>query len=251
MRTILYILLSSTFVNFVCNALPLPGVYDPYNYDARDFDDLIKLEARARSGKRRANPVGPGARYPEDDPTHPQSTYHSAQRYSPVPPNHYYQTANHVWTHHDVNAQANQFLDAIDHAPTANSNKKRKNTKTYPKPTSGFRSSEAHRDPTDGYPIRYHQPMGATPGNAPHNAHTGRTSLRVGTDRLLAYRHPHEDHFHLGVSYHDPHQPIPSTSHNHPFSEAPRRRGGGFKVGFTKAKKKLGSFFKFGKKKDH
>ncbi|PPR03218.1 hypothetical protein CVT26_008066 [Gymnopilus dilepis] len=245
MRTILYILLSSTFVNLVCNALPLPGAYDPYNYDARDFDDLVRLEARTRGSRRRGNPVGPGARYPEDDPTHPQST----RLYHPAAPGTYYQTANHAYSHHDVNRHTDQFMTALDHAPTAHSNRQRKSVRTYPKPTSGFRPSESHRDPTHGYDIRYHYPMAATPGNAPTNAHTGRTSMRVGTDRLLAYRNRHDTHFNVGVSYHDPHQPIPATSHNHPFSHAPPKRGGQFKVGFTKAKKKLGSFFSFGKKK--
>ncbi|PPQ84452.1 hypothetical protein CVT26_007755 [Gymnopilus dilepis] len=115
MRTILYVLLSSTSINLVCKALPLPAVHDWYNYDARDADDLVRIEARSHGSHHVLMPVGPGARYPEDDPSHAQST----RLYHPIPPNTYFQTAEHFWTHHDVNAQANQLMGALDHAPTA------------------------------------------------------------------------------------------------------------------------------------
>jgi len=230
MRSFLFLLTSSAIINLLCNALPLPGVYEPYTYEARDLDDVVRLDARVHG-----MPVGPGGRYPEDEPTHAQST----RLFNPMPQGTYVQTHNHVYSASDVNAQAGRFMTSLDGAVTQNSNKRRKAVKTYPKPTSGFRPSESHRDPSHGYDLRYHYPMQGRPGNAPVNAHTGRTSLRVGTDRLLGYRNRHDTHFNLGVSYHDPHLPIPPTSHNHPFNVANPRRGSQFKVGFTKTKKAI------------
>lgn len=230
MRSFLYILISSAFVNLVCDALPLPGAYDPYAYEVRDLDEVVRLEARVRR-----RPVGPGGRYPEDAPGHPDST----RDWHRVPQGTYYQTANHVYSAGDVNAHTGRFMQTLDHATTATSNRQRKSVRTYPKPTSGFRPSEHAHDPTHGHDIRYHYPMSGRPGNAPTNAHTGRTSMRVGTDRLLAWRNRGDRQFHVGVSYHDPHRPIPATSHNHPFSAAAPRRGGTFKVGFTKTKKAI------------
>ncbi|PPR06192.1 hypothetical protein CVT26_005491 [Gymnopilus dilepis] len=234
MRSILYVLISAALASLVSHALPLPGVYEVNEYDARDSGDLVRLESRVFGS--RPNPVGPGGRHPEDERTHAQHT----RLFHPVPQGTYYETANHAYSHHDVNQHASQLMNALDLATTRNTPRLRKSERTYPKPTSGFRPSEAHRDPASGHPIAYHYPMSATPGNAPHNPHTGRTSMRVGTDRLMAWRHPTDTHFHIGVSYHDPHLPIPPTSRNHPFSAAAPRNGGRFKVGVVKAKKAFG-----------
>lgn len=124
-------------------------------------------------------------------------------------------------------------------ADTKTSNRQKKNTRTYPKPTSGFRPSEAHRDPAAGHDLAYHYPMKGRPGNAPVNANTGRTSMKVGTDRLVAWRNRGDQHYNIGVSYHDPHQPIPLTSSNHPFSVAPVKAGSAVKVQLLKGKKAI------------
>jgi len=228
MRSFLFLLTSSAIINLLCNALPLPGVYELYTNEVRDLDDVVRLEARVNG-----IPVGPGGRYPEDDPTHAQST----RLFHPMPADTYVETYNHVHTASDVNAKADHFMTALDGAVTKTNNKGRKATKTYPKPTSGFRPSESARDPSHGFDLRYHYPMEGIPGNARVNPNTLRTSMKVGTDRLLAYRNRADTHFNLGVSYHDPHLPIPPTSGNHPFSAAQPRPGGQFKVALIKAKK--------------
>jgi len=79
--------------------------------------------------------------------------------------------------------------------------------------------------------------MNGRPGPAPHNPTTGRVSMRVGTDRVMAWRNNADTHYNIGVSHHDPNRPIPATSHNHPFSQAPVKSGGPIKVGVLKAKK--------------
>lgn len=138
----------------------------------------------------------------------------------------------------EVNAAAHTFLHTtLGGADTKVSNRQKKSTRTYPKPTSGFRPSEAHRDPASGHDLAYHYPMKGMPGNAPVNAHTGRTSMKVGTDRLMAWRNRGDTHYNIGVSYHDPHQPIPPTSGNHPFSVAPVKTGSAAKIQLLKAKK--------------
>jgi hypothetical protein len=225
MRSFLFLLTSSAIINLLCNALPLPGIYELYTNEARDLDDVVRLDARVNG-----MPVGPGGRYLEDEPTHAQST----RLFNPIPHGTYLETASHLYSASDVNTHAHQFLNSLNGAVTQTSNKQRKAVKTYPKPTSGFRSSESGRDPSHGYELRYHYPMPvqATPGNPPVNPHT---AMNVGPDRLVAYRNKTDTHFNIGVIYHDPHLPIPPTSQNHPFSVARQRSQ--FQVAFTKAKK--------------
>ena len=79
--------------------------------------------------------------------------------------------------------------------------------------------------------------MAGRPGPAPHNPTTGRVSMRAGTDRLVAWKNHADTHYNIGVSYHDPKRPIPSTSNNHPFSHAQVKSGGPVKVQAVKAKK--------------
>ena len=81
--------------------------------------------------------------------------------------------------------------------------------------------------------------MNGMPGPARRNTVNGRVSMKVGTDRVVAWKNHPDTHYNVGVSYHDPSRPIPSTSNNHPFSYAPPKSGGPLKVKAVQAKKAI------------
>ncbi|KJA16919.1 hypothetical protein HYPSUDRAFT_46826 [Hypholoma sublateritium FD-334 SS-4] len=232
MQTFSFFILIFALFSIACNAAPISPFKISSNYDARD-SEVVDLSART------LRPVGPGGRHPEDDPGH--ASYSPASGgFHPMPHGTYVETHNRVYSADEVNAHAQRFTHSIlPGADTKTSNKQKKSTRTYPKPTSGFRPSEAHRDPAAGYDLAYHYPMKGAPGNAPVNAHTGKTSMKVGTDRLMAWRNRGDQHHNIAVSYHDPHQPIPLTSSNHPFSVAPVKTGSAAKIYLLKVKKAI------------
>ena len=129
-------------------------------------------------------------------------------------------------------------------AHTYTSNRQRTGARTYPKASSGFRPTEHAHDPAHGYDLAYHYPMKGKPGPARRNPTTGKVSMQVGTDRLMAWRNRGDSHYNIGVSHHDHTRPIPSTSRNHPFSHAPPKKGNVFKVGALKAKSAFKGLFK-------
>uniref|UniRef100_A0A8H7XUU1 Uncharacterized protein n=1 Tax=Psilocybe cubensis TaxID=181762 RepID=A0A8H7XUU1_PSICU len=143
------------------------------------------------------------------------------------------------YSHTEVNAAAHRLVhDAIPNAPTYTSNRMRKGIRTYPKASSGFRPTEHAHDPAHGHDLAYHYPFHGRPGT-PHQNPQGQNSMKVGSDRIMAWRNHGDSHFNIGVSYHDPKRPIPNNANarNHPFSHAPVKKGNATKVKALKAKK--------------
>jgi len=209
--------------------------------DAREYDDLLLYE--------RSYPwPGPGMQHQREHAGVPTTGY------NPVPQNSYFPTANNVYTGSQVNAHAQHMVNSI---ATADPWNKKKNVKSYPKPSTGFRNGESDNPaPNSSGRVAYHAPINPPrsrfgPKRAATIAAPGR-SARVGTDRVWGHRDPHNGNLDIGVSYHDHRKPIPSTSRNHPFSVAPQRSGGkmkamGAKMG--KTAKKVGNALAFWKKK--
>ena len=134
--------------------------------------------------------------------------------------------------------------EAILKARTGRSNRDKNRERTYPKASSGFRKSESAADPAHKFDLAYHYPMKGRPGTPRQNPNTGAASMKVGTDRIMAWRNRADSHYNIGVSYHDPTKPIPPTSHNHPFSHAPPQKGNAIKVGALKTKSAFKGMFK-------
>ena len=152
---------------------------------------------------------------------------------------------------HEVNDAVHRLMneDNFLKAHTYTSNRQRTGARTYPKASSGFRKTEHAHDPAHGYDLAYHYPMTGKPGPAPRNPRTGRVSMQVGTDRVMAWRNRADSHYNIGVSHHDHTRPKPETSNNHPFSHAAPKKGSVFKVGALKAKSAYKSFKGIFKKK--
>jgi len=217
--------------------------------ESRGDDDLDWLFARMYGWP------GPGMQHKNEHNIDPTTGFH------PVPANTYYTTPNNVYSGSDVNRYASNLVASIPHADPWNRRQSGR-LKSYPKPSTGFRNSEAD-NPSPNHPhmVSYHAPIPAV--RAPRRANTAPTrpggSFKVGTDRIYGHRPTNDRRLSVGVSYHDPRKPIPppqpggTPSRNHPFSVAPPQQGGSMKVMGAKMKitaKKIGSVFKFGKKKD-
>jgi len=231
MQIIKFTFVLSSLVALLAHAAPVSVLDGSDPFEARDRD--VDLLPRARL---RHIPVGPGVRHPADA---------GGARFHPLPPNTYVETHDNVYSHKEVNAAAHRLIhQAIPQAHTYASNRQRAGARTYPKASSGFRPAEHAHDPAHGYDLAYHYPMKGMPGPAHHNPTTGRVSMKVGTDRIMAWRNHGDTHYNIGVSHHDPTRPIPSTSRNHPFSHAPVKSGGAFKVGALKAKKAIQRTFR-------
>jgi len=213
--------------------------------EAREYDDLLLSE--------RMYPwPGPGMQHQREH----TSTGVPTTGYNPVPANKYYTTANNVYTGAQVNAHAQHLVNSV---ATADPWDKKRLARTYPKPSTGFRNSEAANPaPNSSGRVAYHAPInpprsrfGFGPKRSATIAAPGR-SARVGTDRIYGHRSPTVGNLDIGVSYHDHRNPVPSTSRNHPFSVAPQQSGGkakvmGAKMGQTA--KKVGNALAFWKKK--
>jgi hypothetical protein len=155
-----------------------------------------------------------------------------------------------------VNQYAGDLISSIPGADPYRSKGKGK-LKTYPKPGTGFRESEADNPaPNSSGRISYHAPIG---GPRRANTITGPTgSFKVGTDRIYGHRDPVDPNLTVGVSYHDKKKPVPAPpaggtpSRNHPFSVAEPQKGGRGKVALEKLKiagGKVVDSLKIGKKK--
>jgi len=256
----------AAFLAVVCNATPIPGessiMARDYLYsleardgglaslDARDndfsyLDAREYLEARDELAWLVARALGPGMQHKQES-TPPVATFH------PVPDKTYFPTHKNVYTGAQVNSAAG---DLMSHIPSADPFNRKANSrlKTYPKPGTGFRNSEA-ANPAPNAPgtVAYHTPL-----NPPKRASTLPAkpggSVQVGTDRLVAYRKAGDTAHTIGVSYHDPKKPIPppapggTPSRNHPFTMAPQKDGGKVKAGLAKAGKKLTNALSFKK----
>jgi len=227
MQIIWFTFALSGLLALLAQAAPISVFDGSDSFEARDED--VELWGRARGRSNSLIPVGPGIRHPADA---------GGAHFIPQRSNSYVETHNRVYSHNQVNAAAHRLIhQALPQAPSYNSNRQRNSVRTYPKASSGFRPSEHAHDPAHGHNLAYHYPMNGMPGPARTNPTTGRPSMRVGTDRIMAWRNHADSHYNIGVSYHDPNRPIPATSHNHPFSHAPVKTGGPIKVGVLKAKK--------------
>jgi len=224
MQIIRFTFALSSLVALLAHAAPISVLDGSDSLEARDGDiDLWRRDPMFS--------VGPGVRHPGDA---------AGADFHPLPPGTYIETHNHVYTHDEVNAAAHRLIhEALPQAPNYNSNRERSGARTYPKASSGFRKSESAHDPAHGFDHAYHYPMSGLPGPAHRNPTTGRVSMKVGTDRIMAWRNRADTHYHIGMSYHDPKRPIPATSKNHPFSSASVKRGGRMKIKALKAKKAL------------
>jgi len=224
MQIIRFTFALSSLVALLAQAAPISVLDGSDSFEARDGD--IDLWRRDPSIS-----VGPGVRHPGDA---------AGADFHPLPPGTYVETHDKVYTHHEVNAAAGRLIhQALPVAPDYTSNRQRTGARTYPKASSGFRASESAHDPTHGFDQAYHYPMTGMPGAAHRNPTTGRVSMKVGTDRLVAWKNNADTHYNIGMSYHDPKRPIPATSKNHPFSMAPVKTGGPMKIQAVKAKKAL------------
>jgi hypothetical protein len=222
MQIIRFAFAISSLVTLFTHAAPISVLDGSDSLEARDGDtDLWRRSPSV--------PVGPGVRHPSDA---------AGANFHPMPPGTYVKTHDRVYSHHEVNAAATRlFHHALPAAPDYHSNRQRTGARTYPKASSGFRPTEHAHDPAHGFDQSYHYPMVGRPGPAHRNPTTGRVSMRVGTDRIVAWKNHADTHYNIGVSYHDPKRPVPATSNNHPFSHAQVKRGGPVKIQAAKAKK--------------
>jgi len=232
MQIIKFTFVLSGIVALLAQAAPISILDGSDSFEARDGD--VELLPRAR--RQTLMPVGPGVRHPADA---------GGAQFHPLPPGTYVQTHNNVYSHKQVNDAAHRLIhQALPQAHTYTSNRQRTGARTYPKASSGFRPTEHAHDPAHGYALAYHYPMNGMPGPARRNPTTNRVSMKVGTDRVMAWRNHADTHYNIGVSHHDPTRPIPPTSNNHPFSHAPVKQGSVFKVGALKAKKAIQKTFR-------
>lgn len=110
-----------------------------------------------------------------------------------------FKTPTAKYTGKEVNKAAK---DALKHVEAGTKDR------GYPKPGSGFRKSEAHKDPTKGKGESYHAPLKKK--GAPH----------PGPDRVIVNKKAGQTKFTSHVAHHDAKNPIPkgTGAKNHPFS---------------------------------
>jgi len=218
----------------------LPPVFEAHEeFKSRDDDWLFS----------RVNGYGwpgPGMQHKNEHSVVSTSGHH------PVPKNTYYTTPTNVYSGSDVNRYASNMVQSIPHADPFN-RKQNGRLKSYPKPSTGFRNSEA-ANPAPNHPnsVSYHAPIPAV--RTPRRSNTAPTrpggSYKVGTDRIYGHRPTTDRRLSVGVSYHDPRNPIPppqpggTPSRNHPFSVAPPQTGGAIKVMGAKMKMAAKNIFK-------
>jgi len=248
----------AAFLAVVCNATPIPGGSSIlardylYSLDARD-GGLVSLDARDEWLEARDELAWLVARVvPGPGMQHKQESTPPVTTYNPVPDKTYFPTHNNVYTGKQVNGAADDLMTQIPSADPFNRKASGK-LKTYPKPSTGFRNSEA-ANPAPNAPgtVAYHNPL-----NPPKRASTLPAkpggSVQVGTDRLVAYRKDGDAAHSIGVSYHDPKKPIPppvaggKPSNNHPFTMAPQKEGGAVVASMARTSKKINNAFSFKK----
>jgi hypothetical protein len=211
----------ATLVVTVCNAAP---IYWDLPIEDREYlaplevreDDFEELFARAAP-----NP-GP---YPLPGMQHRDESNPPVTAFNPIPPRTYFQTPSNRYNADTVNQAATDMMQHVSNAPPYRSKTAAK-LKSYPKPSTGFRPNEPQNPaPNDGQHVAYHSPI----GGPPQYTIGPQGSARVGPDRVVAHRRLSEGAHNIGISYHDPRNPVPPArpgglqSNNHPFSMATPR----------------------------
>ncbi|CAA7269147.1 unnamed protein product [Cyclocybe aegerita] len=203
-------------------------------FEAREeLDDLeLRTDDLAWLVERMNGWPGPGMKHKNEHAAGgvPTSGFH------PVPENTYYRTHNNVYSGAQVNQYAHNMVQSIPHADPWN-RKANSRLKSYPKPSTGFRNSEAANPaPNSPHSVAYHAPIPPRRSNTmPARPTRPGGSYKVGTDRVYGHRHINDPNLTVGVSYHDPKKPIPAPapggtpSRNHPFSVAQPKKGGPLK----------------------
>jgi hypothetical protein len=224
----------------VCNAapvrweLPIEARESLGLFEVRD-DGVYELFIR--------EPMEP---YPRPGMLHPKESNPPVTAFHPVPQNSYVKTPGKVYSSKDINKAATDMFSNLPNADPYRSKDKNR-LKSYPKPSTGFRPTEAGNPaPNPETHVSYHVPIGG-----PKQYTIGpQGSAKVGADRLVAHRKVTDTAHTIGVSYHDPTKPIPAArpgglqSNNHPFSMAPELKGGPVKVAAEKFKKSVSNTFK-------